>query len=252
MAKRRSFPVKIDEWDSHFFKTSIARLTISGKVKDVDLYDMLSGLMGRAKDAMVRYLVVKLEHPGVFHERALRRLSMKECGRSVDSRFSYGGRRAGISPSKYNISTLKTGDLNKIKYIASDAFRKSYFYKCAFAKREAIDRYHAKWVENLSKAKDIMIFTAKKDNKIAGFLILKLDKGKRYGRIILIAVDKRHRGHGVGSALMSKCIEWGNGQIRDIFVKTQQNNSAALLLYKKMGFKPISYDKIFFKKITSS
>lgn len=63
MAKRRSFPVKIDEWDSHFFKTPIARLTISGKVKDVDLYDMLSGLIGRAKDAKYVILSLSLKTP---------------------------------------------------------------------------------------------------------------------------------------------------------------------------------------------
>ena len=251
MAKKQSFPLKIDEWDSRFFKTPIMRLTISGNVKDLFLSEMLSDLVMRAEDAKVRYLVVKLENPNAFHERILRRFSMKECGKSVDLKFSYDGRKGRALFSEYGISVLESNDLSKIKDIANDAFRKSYFYKCAFAERSVIDRYHARWVENLSRDKNTIIFTAKKNNEIAGFLILKCDKNERCGRIILIAVHKKHRAQGVGSALMNKSIEWGDGRIKDIFVKTQQNNSAAIFLYKKMGFKSVGYDKIFCKKIAS-
>jgi ribosomal protein S18 acetylase RimI-like enzyme len=250
MAKRRSFPLKIDEWDSRFFNTSIARLTISGKAKDLFLSEMLSDLMIRARGAKVRYLIVKLENSDGFHERILRRFSMKERGKSVDLKFSYDDRKKGAFFSEYDIHLLRSSDLGKIKDIASDAFRKSYFYRCGFAKRNAVDRYHARWVENLSKGKNTFIFTAKKDKEVAGFLILKLDKGERSARIILIAAHKKSRGRGVGRALMNRCIEWGEGRIKEIFVKTQQNNSAAVMLYKKIDFKPVGYDTIFCKNIT--
>ncbi|MCX5666790.1 MAG: GNAT family N-acetyltransferase [Candidatus Omnitrophica bacterium] len=203
-----------------------------------------------AKRKKIGYLVIKLENSGTFYSRDLLRLGMKLCGESVDLKFTYRGGKKNGPASEYYINLLKPCDIEKIKTIASDAFRRSYLYRCGFSKMREIDRYHATWVENLSKDKDVHIFIAKENNKAIGFLALKINKIGRYGRIILIAVHKKYRGRGAGSALVHRCIEWGNKKIDSIFVKTQKDNRNAIILYKKMGFKLVGTDKVFCKKIS--
>lgn len=249
MAKRPSLPLKIDEWDSLFFKRSIARLTISGKARRLFTPQALSDMIIRSRRRKIRYIVIKLDKPDIFCERILLRLGLKECGRSVDLKFSYVGKKRKRLFSGHGINLFEPGDLNGVKDIASDAFRRSYLYRCAFGKKSEVDRYHALWIENLSKDKGTYLFVAKENSAITGFLALKLDREKKNGRIVLIAVRKAFRGRGVGSALMHRCIDWCEGQIKTIFVKTQKNNRGALILYKKIGFKTAKYDKIFCMKI---
>jgi ribosomal protein S18 acetylase RimI-like enzyme len=249
MVKRQSFPLVMDKWDSSFFKTPIARLSISGKKKYPYFSDRLSDLLLRAKREGVRHLFIKLENPKAFYEKSLLHAGMRECGESVDLRFSYPARIIKNDIQGHDISVLRPTDIAKVETIASDAFRLSYFYGCGLAKIKDVDRYHRTWVKNLSKDKDVIIFVAKKNNIITGFLIVKLNKPERYGRIILIAVHKKHRQEGLGSALMRECIERLNSKVGNIFVKTQKDNYKALTLYRKLGFKPVSGEKVFFKKM---
>ena len=250
MAKRRSFPIAIDKWDSSFFKTPIARLTLSGRKGRTHFAEEMAGLISLAKRKKIGYLVIKLENPGIFYSRDLLRLGMKLCGESIDLKFTYRLNKKKDPSSGYYINLVKPCEIEKIKAIASDAFRRSFLYRCGFGKKMEIDRYHATWVENLSKDKDACIFIAKENNTVIGFLALKINKSERYGRIILIAVHKRYRAKGAGSALVHRCIEWGNKKIGSIFVKTQKDNRNAIILYKKMGFKLIGTDKVFCKKIS--
>ena len=250
MAKRRLFPIVIDKWDSSFFKTPIARLIVSGRRPYTHFAEEMTGLMSSAKRKKIGYLVIKLENSGIFYSRDLLRLGMKLCGESVDLKFTYRLGKKKNSMSGYRINLVRPCEIEKIKAIASDAFRRSFLYRCGFGKKREIDRYHATWVENLSKDKDVRIFIAKENNAVIGFLTLKINKIGRYGRIILIAVHKKYRGRGVGSALVHRCIEWGNKKIDFIFVKTQKDNRHAIILYKKMGFKLVGTDKVFCKKIS--
>lgn len=252
MVKRQSFPLVMDKWDSSFFKTSVARLNISGKKKYPYFSDRLSDLLLRAKREGVRHLFVKLENPKSFYEKNILHMGMRKCGESVDLRLSYPHRVIKKGVPGHNISVLRPQDIAKVEAIASDAFRLSYFYRCGLAKIKDVDRYHRTWVKNLSKDKDVLIFVAKKKNIITGFLIVKLNRSGHYGRIILIAVHKKHRREGLGSALMHKCIERLSGKVNYLFVKTQKDNHKALTLYGRMGFRPAASEKIFCKRMPLS
>jgi len=125
----------------------------------------------------------------------------------------------------------------------------SYFYRCGLAKRAIIDSYHSQWAQNLCKDKDSRVFVAERKNSIKGFIVLSVDSLKKDAKIVLIAVKKSARGLGIGKALVQKSLEWSISNIKRIDVRTQKDNKKAIFLYKGTGFKIISRDKIFYKRI---
>ena len=247
MKKKWLFLLRLDKWDSYFFKTPIARLSISGRRKYRSLNEQIEKLIEKAKAARVGYLVIKLEHPRLSYEKALLKFCMRKCGESIElvcthPRLVDEGPLAGCT-----IRFFKRQDQKSVSQIAKDAFRRSYLYKCGFAARSQVDRYHSKWIENLSKKRGCRIFVAELGGKVIGFIALNTNLAKKKARIILIAIHKKYRGRGYGGLLIKACLGWAATRNKSIYVKTQKNNLRSLTLYRKMGFKEIKRDKIFFK-----
>lgn len=249
MDRKSSLPLKVDKWDSSFFKTKIARLNISGTTPDKFFAKKLHDLLRLAMRKNITFLVIKLIEPNPTFEEIIREFDFKECGESVGLALLYPVSNAGDHSGNHKARLFKTGDRQAVKNIAKDAFRLSYLYKCGFAKRNVIDSYHIQWAENLSKDKNSIVFVAEVYCKIAGFIAMTIDRLKKRGRIVLIAVNKEYRGLNIGKSLVQKCIEWGVSNIQSIEVKTQKNNKKALSLYEKMGFKVVSSDKVFYKRM---
>ncbi len=125
----------------------------------------------------------------------------------------------------------------------------SYLYKCGFAKRNVVDDYHVQWAENLYKDKNSVVFVIEVCSKVVRFVAMSVNRLKKIGIIVLIAVKKEYRGLNIGKSLVQKCIEWGVSNVKSIEVKTQKNNKKDLSLYEKMGFKVVSTDKVFYKNM---
>ncbi|MGB3082310.1 MAG: GNAT family N-acetyltransferase, partial [Candidatus Omnitrophota bacterium] len=210
----------------------------------------LSDLVSRAREKKVRFLVAKLNRPAHLYEKNMTRAGFARCGESVDLVYRYTKRNEGKLPENIKVRSFAPKDARAVRDIASDAFRLSYLYKCGFAGRDEVDRYHVEWVNNLTKGKDSRVFVAEKGRKVVGFTAINIDRDKKSGRIILIAVHKKFRGLGIGNALVRKCAEWGRGRLGKMFVKTQKDNRKALSLYKKQGFIPRGHEKTFCKRIS--
>ena len=249
MAKNQFSSLKIDKWDSAFFKAKIVRMKISGAARSRNLSKELPGLIERAERAGVNFLVVKIEGKNASYEKALLGLDFKICGENVGLVFKYPGHLNAIVNTGYKIRFLKPADRRKACVIASDAFRLSYLYRCGFSKRAEVDRYHYVWAQNLSKDKHSQVFVAKRGGRVAGFIALTLNRRKEYARIVLVAVQKRFRGLGIGKGLVRESIRWYSGKVKTIYVKTQSNNHKALHLYSSMGFRPFEHEKIYCKKL---
>lgn len=248
MAKNTSFLLKIDKWDSHFFKKKIARLEILGRKVYPGFSEALSDLLKTAGEKKVAYMVIKLFNPRRVYEQEIIRSGFKECGQSVDLKFVLRPVAKRIQAYTHYIRPAKRADILAIREIARDAFRLSYLYKAGFARRSEVNRYHMAWAENLIKDKEVEVLVAERKGRVLGFITLGINMRKREARINLIAVDKKFRGLGIGSQLVEKCIESARGRLKAIFVKTQKQNQA-VSLYKKIGFVIYSYDKIFCKRL---
>ena len=76
MAKKSFFPLKIDKWDSGFFKIPIARLHISGR-RDYPLFFAgVKDLLARAAESGTGFIFIRLENPVPRYEKALLKAGM--------------------------------------------------------------------------------------------------------------------------------------------------------------------------------
>ena len=94
---------------------------------------------------------------------------------------------------------------------------------------------------------DRIIFYAYVDNELAGQIrIMKYWNG--YAYIDDVAVDAKHRGQGVGHALIERVIEWAKERkFPGLMLETQNNNVAACKLYASCGFELRGFDTHLYK-----
>ncbi|MFH1867822.1 MAG: GNAT family N-acetyltransferase [Candidatus Omnitrophota bacterium] len=239
--------LKLDIYDSSFFNTNIAKLEIDGLGKKP--FQPIPDILEWAEKEQIKFLIIKLQNPKDKSTRNILRCGFKICGESTDMRFAAASKPKGLAANIYNIRLARKNDRQAVCDIARDAFRLSYLYGCGFGSRALVDRYHAVWMKNIMNDKGAKVFVAERSSRIVGFLGLSINKVKRCARITLVAVDKRFRGKGIGRALVAEAIEYARGSLKTVFVKTQTNNKKAISLYRKLGFRPLLYDKVFCKKL---
>ncbi len=91
----------------------------------------------------------------------------------------------------------------------------------------------------LRSSERLVALVAQVDRQVVGFIIWEDSPSQHRGRILNIAVDKSFRRRGIGERLMRHALE----DMRAIGVVTcelevRESNSAARLLYAKMGMVP--------------
>lgn len=75
------------------------------------------------------------------------------------------------------------------------------------------------------------------DNMVA-FVLARLVAGE--GEILSIAVDKNHRGDGIGHKLMDALLRhFYHNRIESAFLEVDEKNIAAITLYRKFGFEEV-------------
>src|SRR3989338_3658002 len=81
--------LKIDDWDSHFFKTRIARLILRGDRKYQHFHRTLSRFLAVSKKNDVRFLVIKLNRPAAYYMKVITDLGFRYCGEGVNLLFKF-------------------------------------------------------------------------------------------------------------------------------------------------------------------
>ena len=86
------------------------------------------------------------------------------------------------------------------------------------------------------------------DEKIAGFLVLLIRKTSFKARIYSIAVSPHFRGKNYGKTLLDKAVELAleEGK-KSLTLEVNENNEAAIQLYKKFGFQVTGKRKAYYK-----
>jgi ribosomal protein S18 acetylase RimI-like enzyme len=85
------------------------------------------------------------------------------------------------------------------------------------------------------------VFVAEEAGEVIGYVTTRLDRFSSIGRIPNLAVDERHRGSGIGSALIEHALEW----MRDhgmamAKIETLVQNERGQALYPRFGFREVA------------
>lgn len=83
--------------------------------------------------------------------------------------------------------------------------------------------------------------------QILGFSLWQTSVADSFAHLLKIAVDSHFRQKGAGEKIMKASLAALHAkQIKDYFLEVEENNSAAVTLYKKMGFKTIHKKEKFY------
>jgi ribosomal protein S18 acetylase RimI-like enzyme len=143
------------------------------------------------------------------------------------------------APSNIEIREYQPKDLNHLATIAAHSFTEDRFHTDPDISKTHADQSRKEWVENACNGRAKKVFVALNDNTPIGFLLVmeKVSNDQKYGVIDLIAVDKKHRGHKAGAALVHTFIQYAQSKhYTHTLVGTQAHNIASLRLYEKCGF----------------
>jgi GNAT superfamily N-acetyltransferase len=239
------------EWDTCFFKKSMARISdfaFSRNGRDLDMpIGLISYVIDKCREDDVAHIDARVEANDFFLQRALQHNGFI----AVDIRASFWRNLAGFSinfknsPDNYVFRLAQESDLPQLKEICGSSFKSSRFYSDPFFTNEEADSLHRAWIENLMNDKESIIFVAEYSSGIAGLAACHLKEG--CGIIDLVAVRSEFRKQGIGFFLVSSFIEWVKDKVKSLEVSTQIYNYGAVNLYAKLGFNlkkaEISYSK---------
>ncbi|MGL5614054.1 GNAT family N-acetyltransferase [Cetobacterium sp.] len=214
------------EWDSNHFDLTIGNVIFEeNEVSNLEKkYDIILAKVGIDKTEEIK----KLQNNGFILKDTLIRFYIEN-----------------IQNDKFNKNSLvklaKENNLEEIKKIARDSFKKSHFYKNENLQEEKIDELYEKWVINKFKKNNIYIY--EEENIVKGFL-LGIENSEE-AIIDLIAVDSRFKGNGIGKELILKFFQLNIK--KKSYVGTQITNISAIKLYEKLGYKIFDFTYIFHK-----
>ena len=215
--------IKRSVWDSEFFASSIATLTLSNESPVLNEQDLHHYQLIQAKISMNDY----------DHLLALQQLNFQLVEGEIDLLFS------NIIKQVKNSSTLQQAEQHNIpelKKCAANSFQLSRFREPWFCTEKSAELYSI-WVEKavLGQFDDDCLVIKAENETIKGFITLRqLNAGA--ARIGLLAVNPDYQGQGIGQYLIQQAFVWcKQHQLNQLYVSTQSSNLAALRLYIKCG-----------------
>lgn len=117
------------------------------------------------------------------------------------------------------------------------------FYKDPYLKKYTNDEEnYSEYIDNAEKA----VYFYYQNDECVGQVRLRKNWNK-YAFIEDIAVCGNFRGHGIGSALINKSIEWAKkNNLGGLMLETQDNNLLACKFYCKCGFRIGAVDTMLY------
>ena len=98
---------------------------------------------------------------------------------------------------------------------------------------------------DLIKNRNSLLYVLRKEKSIIGFIAGK--RSEENCDIIMLIIDIKNRGEGFGSLLLSNTLlVLKDMRVRNIFLEVAANNSSAISLYEKYGFKKINIRKSYY------
>jgi ribosomal protein S18 acetylase RimI-like enzyme len=149
-----------------------------------------------------------------------------------------------IEPADFEIRFATPADEPQTVDLAERSFSYSRFHLDTSFSIQSANAIKGEWVRNYFRGErgDSMVI-ASIEGKIVAFLQLFYEKDQALV-IDLIAVDRGHRGKGIGKSIISYAETYCRG-FKKVKVGTQLANLASLSFYENMGFRIISSQYVF-------
>ena len=226
------------EWDSAFFGVTIARLEPAAVLHGGAALDWCA----HAVDC--GYLLADAaDQPAIDAAQA-------HGFRLVDVRLTLeialAGRVRLEPPPHVTIRTAAPHDLDALRAIARVGHRDTRFYVDGRFDQARCDEMYDVWIAKSCAGWADRVIVAEVDGTAAGYVTCHRRDG--HGEIGLVGVAARHRGAGLGMAMIAAALGWfeelGTSRVN---VATQARNAAGLRLYQRAGFTVRSIELSFHK-----
>ncbi|MEJ5265616.1 MAG: GNAT family N-acetyltransferase [Bacteroidales bacterium] len=222
--------IEILSWDSNFFGFKVANVKNVDPEDEVQWFSALKQL--QSMDVRLAYWIMP------DYSQNFDSFAQKNNGTLVDIKTTY---TCSLSKNDYQI--IDRIEPYEEYYATEQLYNLSV--QCGRYSRFAVDtnipeekfvELYRVWLYNsINKQLADKIYVYKIEDFIAGLATVKIKQGE--GNIILIGVDEKFRGKGIGSELIKAsklfCIENNVGTLN---VVTQGNNKNACRLYEKNNF----------------
>lgn len=212
-------------WDTKFFGFKIGKIVLE---KDSDINNLLNGVINRTWSLIYLFLNGNNQKSSDLLEQ-----NGIKC---FDHKTSFSKQISEASFSKIKGVHPEFEMTNEIELLAYESgVNHSRFYKDQKL-RKHFNRLYKSWITkslDRSFADEVLVY--KDSSQLCGFVTLK--KNDDEAKIGLIAVDKDHRGKGIGTSLLKAAEKWAHDQeLEKISVTTQGENLNAIEFYEKNGF----------------
>ena len=103
------------------------------------------------------------------------------------------------------------------------------------------------WMNIFNSAEQRLILGVKSGDMIIGFALFDISSADSFSHLLKIVVDPKVRSAGVGKNLLTTAIRiLIDRNIKSFFLEVEEHNTAAINLYKSLGFKIIHQKKQFY------
>ena len=224
--------IKRLKWDSDFFGFGIAKL-LPGRIEKINEY---------AKNNKIRLVwclanIKKSKNINLLEQNGFEFVDLKITF-SIESHLK----------KTKAVHLARKEDIFDLKKIAHKAFVKDSRFNHKNIDKRRVDKFYESWVEKAVEGTfDDCCFVTKTKGGIAGFATYKRI-GSANSSIGLIAVADGYRGLGIGSKLVSRCVDFAYEEGRNaLTVSTEGKNIAAQNFYIKNGFAITKIESWYYK-----
>jgi dTDP-4-amino-4,6-dideoxy-D-galactose acyltransferase len=212
------------KWDSHFFGKKIGRLDVTTN----EIEDMTEFVIEEAEKG--KYNLIYIFCPDNFR---INDNSFLLVDRKIKYRCSDFFGRPSTSKVTAYIDEQPTPEL--INLVLRSGHYSRFKIDPGFSLIE-YEKFYTTWLINsLNGSIADKVFVYKDDEKINGFITIKIDGA--IATIGLLAVDPDHQGRNIGTCLLDQVKNFITGKsIQHLDVTTQHNNNAACKFYEKNDF----------------
>ena len=237
-----SVNIKTLDWDSQVLGLRSAALADMTVLKKDTQFPPLhyTPLVAELRGWGMQYVIARRPQSEWTRIHALERSGF----RAIDGILEFGKALPNYSPVNLPeglmLRLATERDAESVGRLAQQTFTKSRFHNDPILNKTQTDRVHFEWGKNACLGIAAQgVWLVERETHLAGFITCNLNGTT--GSIGLVGVNAADAGQGLGVALVAKACQWfSEKKCIQVRVQTQTDNHAAIRLYGKFSFDPLS------------